>query len=61
MGQRKKKSQRRPEVTRPAITCVRLKMIATTPVDASKVKVLLFTIAEKNIIILNEKKTLYLT
>lgn len=53
MGQRRKKSQRRLEVTRPAITCVKLKLIATIPVDARKVKVLLFTNAGEKIIILN--------
>lgn len=53
MGQRRKKSQRRLEVTRPAITCVKLKLIVTIPVDARKVKVLLFTNAGEKIIILN--------
>lgn len=38
MGQRRMKNQRRPEVISPAATSVKLNLMATTPVDAMKIK-----------------------
>lgn len=38
MGQRRKESQRRPEVINAAITSTKLKLMATTPVDTMNIK-----------------------